>query len=82
MTGHQNSRLDDDAGRTIAQTPQYLDDADELLATERTALGFFNAKIERCPEHLGRFVLWVSARALYGVREHPEGNAAQITLAS
>jgi hypothetical protein len=26
--------------------------------------------------------LWVSARALYGVREHPEGNAAQITLAS
>jgi glyoxylase-like metal-dependent hydrolase (beta-lactamase superfamily II) len=82
VTGHQNSKLDDDARRTITQTRQYLDDADELLATENTAVGFFNAKIERYPEHLGRYVLWVSARALYGVREHPGGNAAQITAAS
>ncbi len=82
VAGHQNSKLDDDARRTIAQTRQYLDDADELLATETTALGFFNAKVERYPDYLGRFVLWVSARVLYGVREHPEGNAAQITLAS
>ncbi len=82
VTGHQNGKLDDDAGRTIAQTRQYLDDADELLATEGTARGFFNAKIERYPDHLGRFVLWVSARALYGVRERPGGNTAQITLAS
>src|SRR5262252_2933053 len=29
VTGHQNSKLDDDARRTIAQTRQYLDDADE-----------------------------------------------------
>jgi glyoxylase-like metal-dependent hydrolase (beta-lactamase superfamily II) len=82
VCGHQNSMLDDDAGRTIAQTRQYLDDADEVLATENTAVGFFNAKIERYPEHLGRYVLWVSARALYGVREHPRENAAQITVAS
>ena len=82
VTGHQNSKLDDDASRTIAQTRQYLDDADELLATETTALGFFNAKVERYPDYLGRFVLWVSARVLYGVREHPGGNPAQITLAS
>ena|ERR1700722_1925175 len=82
VCGHQNSKLDDDAGRTITQTRQYLDDADEVLATENTAVSFFNATIERYPEHLGRYVMWVSARALYGVREHPEGNAAQITAAS
>jgi glyoxylase-like metal-dependent hydrolase (beta-lactamase superfamily II) len=82
VAGHQNSKLDDDAGRTIAQTRQYLDDADELLATETTALGFFNAKVERYPHYLGRYVLWVTARALYGVREHPEGNPAQIAAAS
>ena len=52
--GHQNKELDDDAGRTIAETRQYLDDADELLRTENTAAGFFNAKIERYPDHLGR----------------------------
>jgi glyoxylase-like metal-dependent hydrolase (beta-lactamase superfamily II) len=82
VCGHQDKQLDDDAGRTIAQTRQYLDDADELLRTESTALGFFNAKIERYPAYLGRLVLWVSARALYGVREHPEGNPAQIILNS
>jgi len=82
VTGHQNRKLDDDAGRTIAQTRQYLDDADELLATETTALGFFNAKVERYPDYLGRYVLWVTARALYGVREHPGGNPAQIAAAS
>jgi len=82
VCGHQNKQLDDDAVRTISQTRQYLDDADELLRTENSALGFFNAKIERYPDHLGRYVLWVSASALYGVRDHPGGNAAQIILAS
>jgi glyoxylase-like metal-dependent hydrolase (beta-lactamase superfamily II) len=82
VAGHQNKQLDDDARRTIAETRQYLDDADELLRTENTAVGFFNTKIERYPGHLGRMVLWVSASALYGVREHPEGNAAQIILNS
>jgi glyoxylase-like metal-dependent hydrolase (beta-lactamase superfamily II) len=61
VAGHQNSRLDDDAKRTIAETRHYLDDADELLRTENTATGFFNAKIARYPDHLGRMVLWVSA---------------------
>ena len=32
--------------RTIAQTRQYLDDADELLRTENTAVGYFNATRE------------------------------------
>jgi glyoxylase-like metal-dependent hydrolase (beta-lactamase superfamily II) len=82
VCGHQDSRLDDDAKRTIAQTRHYIDDADELLGTETTAVGYFNAKIERYPDYLGRLILWVTARALYGVREHPEENPAKITLSS
>jgi glyoxylase-like metal-dependent hydrolase (beta-lactamase superfamily II) len=43
MAGHQNKQLDDYAKRVIAETRQYLDDADELLQTEETAVDFFNA---------------------------------------
>jgi len=82
VCGHQNKQLDDDARRTIAQTRQYLDDADELLETQRTAVGFFTAKIDRYPGYLGQLVLWVSARALYGVREHPGDDVSQIILSS
>jgi len=82
VAGHQNKDLDDDADRTIAETRQYLDDADELLRTEATAVDFFNAKIERYPDYLGRLVLWVGARGLYAVRENPDGNIAQMVLNS
>ena len=34
------------------------------------------------PDHPGWMILWVSASALYGVRQHPEDNAAQIILDS
>ena len=43
---------------------------------------FFNAKIERYPDHLGRFVLWAGTRALYGARENPDGDIAKILLGS
>src|SRR5262249_46349104 len=69
VAGHQNRELDDDAGRTIAETRQYLDGAEELLRTEKTAVDFFNAKIQRYPNHLARTVLWASASTLYAVRE-------------
>jgi glyoxylase-like metal-dependent hydrolase (beta-lactamase superfamily II) len=82
VAGHQNSRLDDDAERTIAETRQYLDDAEELLRTQSTAVDFFNAKLERYPNHLGRTVLWVGASALYGRREHPDRDFGQIVLSS
>ena len=82
VAGHQNSQLDDDADRTIAETRQYLDDAEELLRTENTAVDFFNAKLERYPTHLGRTVLWVGASVLYGVREHPEQDVRQIIVAA
>jgi glyoxylase-like metal-dependent hydrolase (beta-lactamase superfamily II) len=80
VCGHQNKQLDDDAERTIAETRQYLDDADELLQSQSTAVDFFNAKIERYPNHLGRTVLWAGAGALYGVRKHPEEDIGQIIL--
>ena len=82
VAGHQNKELDDDAERTIAETRQYLDDAEELLRTEKTAVDFFNAKIERYPNHLGRTVLWAGAGALYGVREHPEEDVGKIVLSA
>jgi glyoxylase-like metal-dependent hydrolase (beta-lactamase superfamily II) len=81
VAGHQNRRLDDDAGRTIGETRRYLDDADDLLGTENTAAGFFSAMIGRYPDHLARTVLWAGARALYGVREHPGEDLAQILVA-
>lgn len=43
VASHKNRDLDDDAARAIAQTRQYLDDADKLLKENSTALGFFNA---------------------------------------
>jgi hypothetical protein len=82
VAGHQNKELDDNAERTIAETRQYLDDAEELLRTENSAVDFFNAKIERYPNHLGRFVLWAGASVLYGVREHPDQDVAQVVLSS
>jgi glyoxylase-like metal-dependent hydrolase (beta-lactamase superfamily II) len=82
VAGHQNEERDDDAGRTISETRRYLDDADELLRTEETAVGFFTAELERYPDHLGRTVLWAAARALYGVREHPGGDVRSILLDS
>jgi hypothetical protein len=81
VAGHQNEQLDDDAERTIAETRQYLDDAEGLLRSENTAVDFFNEKIERYPNHLGRTVLWAGASALYGVREHPEDDIGQHLMA-
>jgi glyoxylase-like metal-dependent hydrolase (beta-lactamase superfamily II) len=82
VAGHQNKQLDDDAERTIAETRQYLDDAEELLRSEKTAVDFFNAEIDRYPNHLGRTVLWAGVQTLYGVREHPEEDIRQIVVNS
>ena len=68
--------------RTIAETRQYLDDAEDLLATEKTAVDFFNAMIERYPDHLGHTVLWAGVQTLYGIREHPDQDIREIVLAS
>ncbi|HXB71892.1 MAG TPA: MBL fold metallo-hydrolase [Candidatus Acidoferrales bacterium] len=80
VAGHQNRHLDDDAKRMIAETRQYLDDADQLLQTEKAAVDFFNAKIKRYPNHLGRTVLWAGASVIYGAREHPGEDVGTITV--
>ena len=82
VAGHQNRERDDDGRRLIAETQQYLDDAEELLRTEKTALDFFNAKLERYPDHLGRTVLWAGVNTLYGVREHPDADVREIAVNS
>jgi glyoxylase-like metal-dependent hydrolase (beta-lactamase superfamily II) len=82
VAGHQNKELDDDARRTIAETRQYLDDAEELLRTKDTAVDFFNAKIERYPNYPGQFVLWAGASVLYGIRANPDRDVAQVVLSS
>jgi glyoxylase-like metal-dependent hydrolase (beta-lactamase superfamily II) len=82
VAGHQNRELDDDAERTIAETRQYLDDAEALLRTENTAVDFFNAKLRRYPNHLGRTVMWIGASVVYGVRAHPDEDVRQIIVAA
>jgi glyoxylase-like metal-dependent hydrolase (beta-lactamase superfamily II) len=69
VASHQDKNLDDDAARLIAETRQYLDDAESALATHDTPVEFFTAMLERYPDRrFGATVLWVSARALYGAR--------------
>jgi glyoxylase-like metal-dependent hydrolase (beta-lactamase superfamily II) len=76
VASHKNKDLDDDAARTIAQTRQYLDDADLLLKENSTALGFFNAMLARYPERrLGAAVLWVGAKTLYANTGDPVQDA-------
>ena len=43
---------DDNATRVIAETPQYLADADELLRLHTTALDFVRAMLDRYPKRL------------------------------
>jgi glyoxylase-like metal-dependent hydrolase (beta-lactamase superfamily II) len=82
VCGHQNHQLDDDAQRTIAETRNYLDDAEEALESEPGAVDFFNAMVERYPNHIARTVLWATARSLYSVRENPGGDVAQLLFAA
>jgi glyoxylase-like metal-dependent hydrolase (beta-lactamase superfamily II) len=76
VASHKNKDLDDDAARTIAQTRQYLNDADQLLNENGTALGFFNAMLARYPERrLGAAVLWVGTNSLYANTGDPVQDA-------
>jgi glyoxylase-like metal-dependent hydrolase (beta-lactamase superfamily II) len=65
VAGHKNKELDDSAARTISQTRDYLNSADELLSQHNTAPGFFNAMVERFPDRLNPGALWLGAAALY-----------------
>ncbi|MHB9863395.1 MBL fold metallo-hydrolase [Streptomyces sp. YIM S03343] len=69
VASHQNKTLDDDAARLFAETRRYLDDAEAALAEHDTPDAFFQAMLDRYPDHVGPTVLWVSSRALYLARE-------------
>ncbi len=80
MAGHKNKNLDDDAGRVIAETRQYLDDVDNLLPQNSTARDFFTAMLQRYPNRrLGATTLWAGTRALYALRDR-HGDARQESL--
>ena len=81
VAGHQDSKLDDDAARTIADTREYLDVAEEQLRTQNTAAEYFNAMVERYPDRLGRTVLWATAQAVFGIREHSGEDPTQFIAA-
>jgi hypothetical protein len=59
----------------MARSPQTGD-----LVSSREALtcGFCNPATG--PNHLARTVLWVSARAVYGVRERPDEDVGRILV--
>jgi pimeloyl-ACP methyl ester carboxylesterase len=64
--------------RVIAQTRQYLNDADDLLRENDTAAGFFTAMLQRYPDRrLGATILWAGTSALYA----DTGNPLQDALA-
>ena len=70
VASHKDKDRDNDATRVLAETRQYLDEAEDALAKYSTATDFFNAMIERHPDYrYGTTVLWVSAKSLYNLRE-------------
>jgi glyoxylase-like metal-dependent hydrolase (beta-lactamase superfamily II) len=70
VAGHKNKDLDDDAARVIAETRQYLDDADDLLAKNSTARDFFNAMLQGYPNRrLGATTLWAGTSTVYASRD-------------
>jgi hypothetical protein len=74
VAGHKNKDLDDDADRVIAETRQYLDDADDLLLKHSTARDFFNSMLRRYPNRrLGATTLWAGTSSLYALRDHYGG---------
>jgi glyoxylase-like metal-dependent hydrolase (beta-lactamase superfamily II) len=82
VAGHKNKDLDDDAARVIAETRQYLDDADDLLAKNSTARDFFSAMLKRYPNRrLGATTLWAGTSTLYALRDGHNGEILEESFA-
>jgi hypothetical protein len=82
VAGHKNKDLDDAAARVIAETRQYLDDADDLLAKNSTARDFFNAMLQRYPNRrLGATTLWAGTSTLYALRDRRDGEVLEESFA-
>ena len=50
---------------------------DIFIAHGHTAVDYFTAMVERHPDRLGRTVLWATAQAVFGIREHPGEDPVQ-----
>jgi glyoxylase-like metal-dependent hydrolase (beta-lactamase superfamily II) len=57
VASHKNPALDDDPS-AIAETRDYLQNAERLSRTSNSALEFYDAMIELYPNHLNRTALW------------------------
>jgi glyoxylase-like metal-dependent hydrolase (beta-lactamase superfamily II) len=69
VASHKDKNRDDAAARVIAETRQYLDDADDLLAKKDTPEEFFFAMLERWGDRrLGATTLWAGTNAIYASR--------------
>ena len=67
----------DEALRVIAETRQYLDDADELLTKNSAPGDFFKAMLKRYPNRrLGATTLWAGTRSLYAQRDGRDAEAS------
>jgi hypothetical protein len=65
VAGHKNKALKDDP-KAIAETRHYLEDAERLIGTSRTALEFYNAMLALYPDRLNPSALWFwGAKALF-----------------
>jgi glyoxylase-like metal-dependent hydrolase (beta-lactamase superfamily II) len=82
VAGHKNKDLDDDADRVIAETRQYLDDADDLLLKNSTARDFFDGMLKRYPNRrLGATTLWAGTSSLYALRDRHGGEPHHASMA-
>ena len=65
VAGHKNKALPDDP-KAIAETRRYLEDAERLIASSRTAREFYDAMIQRYPDRVNPSALWFwGAQALF-----------------
>jgi glyoxylase-like metal-dependent hydrolase (beta-lactamase superfamily II) len=62
VAGHKNKDLPDDP-KTIAETRQYLEDAERVIVKSRTAREFFDAMTALYPERLSTTALWWGGQA-------------------
>jgi glyoxylase-like metal-dependent hydrolase (beta-lactamase superfamily II) len=64
VAGHKNMTNDDDGGRVLEQTRQYIIDFQELAEKTTTAKELYDQMLARYPEWLNRGALWSSATAI------------------
>ena len=68
VAGHKNGELDDDPGRVVRSTREYLRTAQRAWHEQETPEAFANVLVETFPTLLNPTILWLSAQALYTAR--------------